>query len=211
MIARLIISPSLDQRIEEINKLLHLREVILNHPDVLYFPSDSKLGILEARKIKMHFSLKPYSSKGRAVVMEDASSLTDQAQNALLKTLEELPDQGIIILGAASDTKLLPTVLSRCEIIRLSSTVHHLSSAKFADDIEMLLKSNVEQRFEYIEKLKERQEFLHAMVQYFHKKLPDYKDFAKELLQAEEWAEANVNIRGILEYLMLKMPIDMEK
>ena len=75
----------------------------------------------------------------------------------------------------------------------------------------MLLKSNVEQRFEYIEKLKERQEFLHAMVQYFHKKLPDYKDFAKELLQAEEWAEANVNIRGILEYLMLKMPIDMEK
>ena len=113
MIATLVISPSLDQRIEEINKLLHLREVILNHPDVLYFPSDSKLGILEARKIKMHFSLKPYSSKGRAVVMEDASSLTDQAQNALLKTLEELPDQGIIILGAASDTKLLPTVLSR--------------------------------------------------------------------------------------------------
>ena len=54
--------------------------------------------------------------------------------------------------------------------------------------------------------LKDKSEFLHVLVSCFHQKLPSYSDFSKELLQAEEWANANVNIRGILEYLMQVMP-----
>ena len=72
--------------------------------------------------------------------------------------------------------------------------------------MEKLLTASIEERFEYIEKLKQREEFLYSMTKYFHKQLPLYNDFSKELLQAEEWAKANVNIRAILEYLMLIMP-----
>ena len=160
---------------------------------------------MEARKVKEHFSLKPYSAKGRVVVLEDASKLTPDAQNALLKTLEELPEEGIIILGADSESKFLPTVLSRCQI-EILTTNYEQRTTNFSEDIERLLTSSIGDRFEYIEKLKDRQEFLKALLNYFHQKLPVYNDFTKELLQAEEWAKSNVNIRGILEYLMLVMP-----
>lgn len=200
MIARALISPSLEIRVEAIR--LHLGSVSPNHPDVLYFKAGEKLGIAEARKIKNHFSLKPYSEKGRTVVLEDASSLTIDAQNALLKTLEELPEEAILILGASSDANFLPTILSRVSI-------HHTPGViqiHTVHNIEKLLNSTIEDRFECIEKLKDREEFLHALVNYFHKNLPANKEFVKELLQAEQWAAQNVNIRAILEYLMLVMP-----
>ena len=203
MIARLLISTSEKIREEEIEKILTQFQIPHTHPDLLYFQKGDKLGIPEARKIKDHFSLKPYSAKGRVVVLEDASTLTTEAQNALLKTLEELPKQALVILCAASDAHFLPTVLSRCEIVRLQGTGDRLQGT---EEIEKLLKSNIADRFEYIEKLKEREEFLHSLVSYFHQKLPANKDFTAELLQAEQWAAQNVNIRAILEYLMLVMP-----
>jgi len=220
MIARLLISQSLDLRVEEIKKILSHFDLTPNHPDLLYLSDDSKLGIEQARIIKGHFSLKPYSAKGRAVVLENASNLTIEAQNALLKILEEPPPRAIIILGASSDAKLLPTVISRCEIIRLKNpTSHHTPTSEvgYEKEIEKLLESSIEQRFEYVEKLKDKEEFFYSLVGYFHQKLAEesthsrpglarLNQFLKQLLQAEEWQKQNVNLRAILEYLMLVMP-----
>lgn len=206
MIARLIISNSIEERLEEIKRLLTETGLKNPHPDLLFFDADSKLGILEARKIKEHFSLKPYSAKGRVAIAEDASKLTPDAQNALLKTLEELPEEGMIILGADSESKFLPTVLSRIQVTRLQGTVN--SKKDYAEEIDRLLKADTAERFEFVEKLKDKHEFLVALLEYFRNQLPLHKDFVKELLQAEEWAKSNVNIRGILEYLMLVMPVD---
>ena len=178
-------------------------DININHPDVLYFKAGEKLGIAEARKIKDHFSLKPYSAKGRTVVIEDASVLTTEAQNALLKTLEEPPKEAVLILGAPSKANLLPTILSRCQIIRITNNELRITNNA---DIEKLLQSNIEDRFEYIEKLKDKKEFLQGLLNYFRQKLPANLEFTKELLTAEQWAKQNVNIRGILEYLMLVMP-----
>lgn len=217
MIARALISPSLEKRVEEIQRTLasHIPSGNTNHPDVLYFSSDSKLGIAEARIIKNHFSLRPYSAKGRVVVMEDASVLTLEAQNALLKTLEELPEYALFILGASSDANLLPTVLSRCEIVILSPAKPDEGSLTnvSTSDIESLLQASIEGRFDLIANLKEKEEFLQALVAYFHQDLNVYPrgvklKFVHELLQAEQWAKQNVNIRAILEYLMLKMPTE---
>lgn len=205
MIARLLISQSLDSRIKGMEQVISQAGLSISHPDLLYFTYDCKLGIGEARRIKEHFSLKPYSSKGRMVVLEDASKLTLDAQNALLKTLEELPENAIFILGADSDSKLLPTVLSRCQVERLQATGYR-QQENYKEDIEKILNSSVEQRFEYIEKLKDREEFLHYIIGFFHKRLPANSEFVSELLQAEEWQKQNVNIRAILEYLMLVMP-----
>lgn len=210
MIARLLISPSSEMRVGEIKKILTQAGITPNHPDLLYFPFTSKLGVAEARKIKEFFSIKPYSAKGKAVVLEDASKLTEEAQNALLKTLEELPESALFILGASSDAAFLPTVLSRCQIIRIMNNELRITNS-YKEDIEKLLDSRVEERFEYIEKLKDREEFLHSLVNYFHQNLPSHMSsgntkFLKELLQAEGWQKQNVNIRAILEYLMLVMP-----
>ncbi len=193
MIARLLIS-----------KQFQYLDVDANHPDVLYFKKGEKLGIVEARKIKAHFATKPYSAKGKTVVIEDASVITDEAQNALLKTLEEPPAEATLILGSTSDANLLPTILSRCQIVRVHSSQFIVHSYK--EDIEKLLDISIEERFKYVERLKDKEEFLLALVAYFHPRISDYPEFAKDLLQAEQWQKQNVNIRAILEYLMLKMP-----
>lgn len=206
MIARLLILTSLKGRVGEINRILTDHQISLPHPDLLYFSAEDKLGINEARIIKKHFSLKPYSAKGRAVVIEDASTLTHDAQNALLKILEEPPSEAMLILGAPSDAKFLPTVLSRCQITRVQGTGDKVQRENYKEDIKKLLNASIGERFEYVEKLKDKKEFLNALVYYFHQNLPQNTNFTKELLQAEEWAEANVNIRAILEYLMLVMP-----
>lgn len=228
MIARLLISP-LPERRAEIAKILasHIGKGnadYTKHPDVLYYLSDSKLGILEARKIKEHFSLKPYCAKGRAVVLEDASNLTIEGQNALLKTLEEPPANAILILGAPSDARFLPTVLSRCQVIRMQQALEKEQQAPegegdklqgYEKDIERLVSASIAERFEFVEKLKDREEFLYSLVSFFRQSLHaprpglaklEVKNFLQELLQAEEWAAQNVNIRAILEYLMLVMP-----
>ena len=213
MIARLYISTNINKRVVA----SHIGSGKLNHPDVLYFEQDSKLGIAEARKITEHFSLKPYSAKGRTVIIEEAGDLTPEAQNALLKTIEELTRDALLILGASSDANFLPTVLSRCEIVRLETTGlaggEPTTYEVYIKEIEKLLDSSFENRFEYVEKIKNKEEFLHCLVYFFRQEMlknaykkPDVLQFLKELLPAEQWAKQNVNIRAILEYLMLVMP-----
>lgn len=216
MIARLVISPSIETTLKEINKTLssHLSSGNTEHPDLLYFEQGRKLGTAEAKQIKEHFSLKPYSAKGKAVVIEDVSVMTVEAQNALLKTLEELPAEAIFILGANSDANLLPTILSRCEIYHFQDD-KKTTQTNYKEDVIKLLNSTTEERFNFVEKLKDREEFLLILTAAFREMLYaprtgfaklETVNFLKELLQAEEWAKQNVNIRAILEYLMLKMP-----
>ncbi|MCL4366062.1 ATP-binding protein, partial [Patescibacteria group bacterium] len=218
MIARLLICPDVKKIQEDIQKTLrlHLEGVNVNHPDVLYFKTGNKLGITEARAIKEYFSLKPYSIKGRVVILEDVSQITIESQNALLKTIEELPSEAILILGTSSDANLLPTILSRCETKYLDSANNKTTyPAKYTEDLEKLLSCNITGRFEYVEKLKEKEEFLFFLTYTFREMLynpkPDVAKlevtkFLNELLQAEKWAKQNVNIRAILEYLMLVIP-----
>lgn len=209
MIARLLISKSINTRKEKIEELLIQAGLTKTHPDTLLYSSDSKLGIEQARKIKEHFSLKPYSAKGRAVVLEEAGDLTPEAQNALLKIIEELPVDANFFLGVSALAQILPTVISRCEVISLEEATSKNRDTLFPQ-VEKLLESSLEERFQYIEKLKEKEEFLHVLTSYFHQNLkpnsPERIEFLKALLQAEQWANQNVNLRAILEYLMLKMP-----
>lgn len=220
MIARLLISSLPETRITEIKKVIlsYLPNGDTIHPDLLYINSGEKIGVAESKKIKDHFSLKPYSAKGRIAVLEDTSEMTPEAQNALLKTTEELPDQAILILGSSTESNLLTTILSRCQIIYLdnpSDDIGQPIDSTFEEDLKILLASGPEERFAYIEKLKDKENLLHFLTSGFRKMLHgqeenlkprEVTEFLKQLLTAEKWARQNVNIRGILEYLMLVMP-----
>lgn len=83
-------------------------------------PEKLSIGIAEIKKIQKKLFLKPIKSKMKAVTITEAEHLTPQAQNALLKTLEEPPDNTIIILVAPSEEVFLPTILSRCTILTLN-------------------------------------------------------------------------------------------
>lgn len=92
------------------------------HPDVLWIkPEKNKsIKIAEVRKIRDILNLKPYEASLSVAVIEDAHMMTSEAQNALLKVLEDTPEESIIILISDKKELLLPTVVSRCSEVRFS-------------------------------------------------------------------------------------------
>lgn len=82
--------------------------------------SSESLTVETVREITAVSALRAYSSEYRVIILEDAGNLTEVAQEALLKTLEEPPSQLVLILLAERPDALLPTIRSRCEQIVLS-------------------------------------------------------------------------------------------
>lgn len=84
------------------------------HPDFLLVENrNSPVSIETVRQIERKLSFSPSYSKKKVVVFEEAAFLTLEAQNALLKTLEEPPKHSVIILVSQREN-FLPTILSRC-------------------------------------------------------------------------------------------------
>lgn len=87
--------------------------------DKIFLESEKSLGIDDIRRLQRQLSLKPHSSAYSIAVLPGAEKLTFTAQNAMLKLLEEPPENTIIILCSLTAEALLPTVVSRCQMIRL--------------------------------------------------------------------------------------------
>ena len=94
-----------------------------NNPDVFYvYPSKTKtLGVDDIRsQIIKQAEIKQYEHKYKIFIVPDGDKMTEQAQNALLKTLEEPPKYVVIILMGQNIRGFIPTVVSRCVNIKLS-------------------------------------------------------------------------------------------
>jgi DNA polymerase-3 subunit delta' len=90
-----------------------------NHPDILYVkPAARIIKIAQIRDLIDTLSMKPYEARLRVVVISEAQLMNPSAGNALLKILEEPPDRTILILTTTQRGDVLPTIGSRCQIIR---------------------------------------------------------------------------------------------
>ena len=91
-----------------------------NHPDLLRIRVEKgeAAGVGTARMLVEELPVRPYEGGKKILIIEDADLLTVQAQNALLKSLEEPPLYARFILTASNIQSILPTVRSRCSIIR---------------------------------------------------------------------------------------------
>ena len=76
------------------------------------------------RELEHSLNLNPFESTRSVVIIDDAPAMTDEAANAILKTLEEPPPGVLMILTAHNEDTLLPTVRSRCHILRLLPMPH---------------------------------------------------------------------------------------
>lgn len=87
-----------------------------NQPDVVFVNRElSSIGVDDVReKINDSIAVKPFSSPYKIYIVPEADRMTEAAQNALLKTIEEPPEYGIIILLTSNIDALLPTIQSRC-------------------------------------------------------------------------------------------------
>ena len=82
-------------------------------------PDRTRILIEQIRALQHALALAPYESKDRIALLLNFQEATEDAQNALLKVLEEPPDRVMLLLTAESAESLLPTISSRCEHIRL--------------------------------------------------------------------------------------------
>ena len=89
-----------------------------NSPDYITIePTGNSIKIAQIRELQSDIIIKPHSNY-KIYVINDAQKMTVESQNALLKTLEEPPEYAIIILITNNKESLLPTIKSRCEIIK---------------------------------------------------------------------------------------------
>jgi len=94
----------------------------MQHPDLTILQADSEGGTLkvdQVREARRSLTLKPYQSKYRVAIFLRFQEANDNAANALLKVLEEAPSYAVLILTADNPEGLLPTIVSRCEVLRL--------------------------------------------------------------------------------------------
>jgi DNA polymerase III delta prime subunit len=161
---------------------------------------------LDVSKVEEIRNLIKMASQGFSVIITQAQNLTVAAQNALLKTLEEPPENTVIILLAEKENQLLPTILSRCVISHLSN----LSPLSNLESIE-ILNWSLEKGFAWAEK--SRLDRTEAISLVKNLQISGHRELLKnqinqkvlgKLILAQKYLEANTNVRLTLENLFIK-------
>ena len=109
-----------------------------SHPDIIHVTHE-KPGLISVREIREQvvddIAVRPYDGRYKIYIIEDADKMNPQAQNALLKTLEEPPAYGVILLLSAAPDALLATIRSRCTDLK----VHNLADAEICSYLQTKL------------------------------------------------------------------------
>ncbi|MDE2060123.1 MAG: DNA polymerase III subunit delta' [candidate division NC10 bacterium] len=95
------------------------------HPDVqIIEPDGATVKIEQIRTLEADAALVPYEAQWKVFILDGAERMTEQAANALLKTLEEPVKDTVFILLASTVSALLPTIVSRCQSVTFSPLPH---------------------------------------------------------------------------------------
>jgi len=179
---------------------------------------EKMMGIEDVRNIHKAILLKPFRGKTKAVTIEADEGITPEAQNALLKILEEPPANTILIITTAKKDLILPTIISRCtlvspkekeikltdnDVLALEQTLDTLMNGKTGDKLEIAqdVTKNKGDVFLWLEK----------MAILVKNKLPEnnnskYLSFLRELQKTYKTIKStNVSQRAALENLFLSL------
>lgn len=190
-----------------------------SHPDLLIIDREkgkNSIGIDQTRNVLSFLFERPYSSKFKVVMIYHADAMTAQAQNSLLKTLEEPPSYAAIYLLAKTENSLLPTVISRCRKIVAKSEWETLTDTDFIP-MQLILHYGVGERMELAEKTskKEKDEVITILENWIgelrtfllnHPKSKTAEAIVKMQEIKNSIEDTNMNVRLALEWLLLNIP-----
>lgn len=129
-----------NDRIQSIRTKLDALSVA-SYDRVTLIPGDKpSIGIEQVRAFTQQLYYSSHGPHGTAGIIPDAGLLTAQAQQALLKTIEEPPPQVTLHIGSSSETQVLSTIASRCQIIRVTSDESAFSPEEIASCTLLLQK-----------------------------------------------------------------------
>ena len=191
--------------------------------DKIILEAENSIGIDDIRNLQHQLSLKPYSSSYKIAILTSAEKLTIPAQNAFLKTLEEPPQNTIIILTSPGPDFLLPTIISRCQIIRLPNKPQIKLSQEERTPVTRLLasilKMGVGEKIKMANEIaKNRQEaikFCQAQLIIWREKTIKASSIKRQASSVKvirqiqktlKMLEANVNPKLAMENLLLSIP-----
>ncbi|OGN08914.1 MAG: hypothetical protein A3J46_02540 [Candidatus Yanofskybacteria bacterium RIFCSPHIGHO2_02_FULL_41_11] len=137
-----------------------------NNPDLRLIQPDTekdiyKIYIEDIRDLKYFMSFKPYSSKYKLAVIDNADAMTIEAANSLLKILEEPPAKSVFFI-LSSKPRLLPkTVLSRCETVVFppKPEIQTEEMNKALTELRKVAKQGMAERIKYAKKLHEKDDY----------------------------------------------------
>ncbi len=131
-------------------------------PDLVQLAGETSIGIDQVRGLERNLALKPHSFPPKIGSVIQAEKLTIEAQNALLKILEEPSGDSVLILAAPRKENLLPTVISRCQLINLAEKAEIELRPKeireLAQGLEKILKSSPGKRIQLTNQIKTKDE-----------------------------------------------------
>lgn len=178
-------------------------------PDVVILQTEElKIGIDQIRDLKKQLNIRSVTNQKLAIILE-TEKLTVEAQNALLKTLEEPPDGVHLFLQARNTHQLLPTILSRCQIINLSPSKKpsdQKPDQQSTQVLQLIESLNIKGGFAWAKNQKDRVTAIATIDQLLatlHQTSPLNPKTARKLLKAKKYLQANTNVRLTLENLFL--------
>lgn len=165
MTSYLLVSENADEALQEAEKICSQHKVSL-HDMTLFSLEDAEgksskksWGIEDVRQLQKSIFLKPLHGKTKAVIVKEAELLTQEAQNALLKALEEPPAGTLLFLLSSSLYALLPTVISRCTIMKLKEKDELTTDLEnILAELESLKKGSIPERLKKAEELSKNKE-----------------------------------------------------
>ena len=131
-----------------LNKALEYAKGQSEKEDIFIFDTQNDRGVESMRMLISKLGKKPFKSEVTTAIIQEAQYLTIEAQNALLKTLEEPAKTSRLILTTASEFSLLPTISSRCQKVYLDE-----AESKEVNILSGILKAKVSDRLEMSEKI----------------------------------------------------------
>ncbi len=111
-----------------------------NQPDIIYVSHEkpNTISVDDIRsQVNNDVGIKPYSSRYKVYIINEAEKMTPQAQNAILKTLEEPPAYAVIMLLVSNVNSLLPTILSRCVTLNMKPVRDELVKKYLMEELQI--------------------------------------------------------------------------
>ena len=190
-------------------------------------PVDESLsiGIGDIRVFIKKLALTPHEGSHVAGIIERSEKLTIEAQQALLKTLEEPPVHAHIVMGVPNTALLLPTIISRCMCINLQDTVVQYTPEQFqknAAQLHTLITASPGKRVAAISALGKSKDDLDCWIDTAIMTLrrillesrnqldihdtKKYTHLVHALIETRKYGENNVNLTQLLEHAFLSLP-----
>jgi DNA polymerase III gamma/tau subunit len=182
-------------------------QITPNNPDIFIIDQNTGWTIELVRLIKNFLSQKPFNHQSKIVIVSEIHNLNIESQNALLKTLEEPGENNYLIISTSKPSKILPTILSRCHIIKLKN-ISTIESQNKPIEITSDIKKNL-LISETLSKNKDQVlPFLEDQLQLYQKIIlqnPNQQNsqIIEKIIKAISMVNANVDPRSALDFIFL--------